>query len=262
MNPAPTPIPDSWRSSPPHLLVVGERAYASALAQVLEAACIRPVEIAAEPAPNEGGGYPKVLGALERMFLVAGTGQTAADLLLWHEAVWDWVCKLSPDGDQHELAVAWLVPPRCGASLGEGILTGLGLCETDAPAAGHALIPIDAPLAEILATVARITPSDLPPFRARLASDQRHGSLRALRRALEAGDGSGIGEAAAKVLEVFAGREYLLDLFSRPPSHPHGKLLRTWLNRLVTGEGTPQNAGTIDGGPLSWLDGPRDTTGT
>jgi len=245
--------PGCWITYPPNVLVVGDGVFASALAQVFGVGILRTSEMLAGPDPNEGGGYPKVLGSLKRVCLVAGIWHTATDLLRWHDAVWDWVCKLSPDGDQHDLAVAWILPPGCGASLGEGILTGLSLCGADAPAEGHAIIPMDAPLAEMLATVARITPSDLPPLRARLAGDQRYGSLRALWRALEAGDGPGIREAASRVSEVFAGREYLLDLFCRQPSHRNGNLLRKWLSKAVTGEVTPYSDDTPAESPKDWL---------
>jgi len=76
---------------PPQSLVVGDGAYSRALAMVLGAAFLTPEQIFPGPAPYESGAFPRVLGALERVFLVAGNGHGAADILRLHEAAWDWV---------------------------------------------------------------------------------------------------------------------------------------------------------------------------
>lgn len=203
-----------------------------------------------------------MLGDLQLVFLVMSANQSAADALRWHNAVWEWVMKLSPNGDQHELAMVFIVLAGDAARTTEALLTGLGLAGTDQAAAGHAIIPMDAPLADILAEVVRIQPMDLPPLRARQAADSRHASLRGLRCALEAGDSMESRAAAIRVIQAFGGHEYLLDLFCRPPSHRNGNLLRGWLNELVTSGVTPQNAHTVDDGPLAWLSIHQSAKGT
>ncbi|MCB1092390.1 MAG: hypothetical protein KDL87_12715, partial [Verrucomicrobiae bacterium] len=80
---------------------MGEGPYTRALAQILDAAILGYKQLLDGPAPNASGTYPRVLGALERVFLVAGTSYSAADLLCLHDAMWNWVEKLSPEGDQH-----------------------------------------------------------------------------------------------------------------------------------------------------------------
>jgi hypothetical protein len=253
MNPAPTPVPDAWRSSPPHLLVLGEGAYARALAQVLAAACIRPDEIAAEPAPNEVGGYTKVLGSLERVILVAGAGDTAADLLRWHEAVWQWIEKLSPEGDQHDVAILFVLADASGSSLADGLALGLGLEKIDPATTGHGIARMSDSLETLCTTLAAIRPMDLPPLRARRAANERHQALEMLKHAASLNEPATLRVAAERVQVAFTGQEYNLDLFCRPPSHRNGNLLRGWLNRIVTGGVTPYDAGESVVGPLEWL---------
>jgi hypothetical protein len=246
-------IPETWFASPPHLLVVGGGAYARALAQVLAAGCLSSDDIASEPEPNEADAYPRVLGALEHVFLVAGTSHSAADVLRMHDGLWRWVEKLSPEGDQHELAILFVLPPTADG-ISKALAAGLGLEQFAPDVPGHGLALMDESLESLLAKSATILPQDLPPLRARQAADVRHEALKALR---QAGPDEALLTAARRVNEVFRGQEYLLDLFCRPPSHRHGNLLRTWLNGVVTGRVTPHDAGSSDGNPSDWLDKTR-----
>ena len=249
MTPATMPVPDSWRTSPPHLLVLGEEVYARALAQILAASCLRPEEIAAEPTPNEGGGYTKVLGSLRKVFLVAGTGQTAADLLRMHDSLWRWVEKLSPDGIQHDLAILFVVQPAA-EGLEKAVAAGLGLLQFDADLPGHGVARMDESLANLLKTATSIRPQDFPPLRARRDADVRYAALKAL---LQADSDDAVASAVRQVNEAFQGNDYLMDLFCRPPSHRNGNLLRKWLSKAVTGEVTPYSDDTPAASPRAWL---------
>jgi hypothetical protein len=241
-------MPNSWLEEPPAILVVGEGAYASALAQILEAAHVESNKLLAGPEPNEAGAYSQVLGALERVFLVAGINNSATDLLRAHDALWDWVEKLSPDADQHELAILFVIPAGTSGNLPAALAVGLGLERFEPSIAGHAVVSMEDPLDHLLQAACSLQPLDLPPVRARQASDLRHATLRALAVAETPHDRH---IAAKKVMEAFQGREYLLDLFCRPPSHRNGNQLRTWLNGIVTGRVTPYNKSAES--PLDWL---------
>jgi hypothetical protein len=256
------PVPYNWLAEPPRSLVVGDGAYAAALAMITGSEFITIDALNEGPEPNERGGYPRVLNAVERVFLVVGGNQSAAEALRCHESLWSWMGKMTLAGDQHELAIVFIVPAGDAARITAALVAGLGLAGVDPVTAGHAFIPMDTPLVELLAATIRIKPMDLPPLRARQAADTAHTALRGLRRALKAGGFFEIREAASRVLAVFDGQDYLLDLFCRPSSHRHGNLLRNWLNELVTSGVTPQNADAADGGPLAWLSGPQDTPGT
>jgi hypothetical protein len=250
MNTAPALLPETWLASPPSNLVVGVGAYASALALILGGEFIRTEQILVGPGPNEVGGFPRVLGGLERVFLVASSSHSAADLLRIHDVVWDWVEKLSPDGDQQELSILFVVPSASCESLAIPLAAGLGLERFEVGTPGHGLIRMDSPLPALFAAVATVPSQDLPPLRAQQAANRRHALLKALIKATE----DEVPAAARRVNEAFVGQEYLLDLFCRPPSHRNGNQLRGWLNAVVTEEVTPYNAARSDGSPSDWLD--------
>jgi len=249
MNPATITVPDAWRTSPPHLLVLGEGAYARALAQVLGAPCLSPDEIASELMANEAGGYSKVLGSLQKVFLVAGTGQAAADLLRMHDSLWGWVEKLSPNGIQHDLAILFVVPPSKDG-LEKALAIGLGMVQFKADLSGHGVARMDESLTRLLKSASAIIPQDLPPLRARRKADVRYAALMAL---LQAASDDAVVSAGHRVNEAFQGDDYLMDLFCRPPSHQNGNLLRKWLSKAVTGEVTPYSDDTPAESPQDWL---------
>lgn len=240
-------IPENWLSSPPESLVLGSGPYASALAFVLEAGLLDCETLEAGPAENDG--YPQVLEKLERILLVVGNGMPAADALRHHRAAWEWVGKLSPAGDQHELAFLFVLPPDASQALEESLAVGLGIPEFDPKSTGHAVWRMSGSLESLLSGLAGTRPLDLPPLRARQAADVARVALRKLQ---QAADSHSMREAARAVLSVFSGREYHLDLFCRPPSHRHGNLLRGWLHTVVTSEVTP---GSLEEGnhPSQWL---------
>jgi hypothetical protein len=241
-------IPATWLEAPPRLLVVGEGPYARALAGILAAASLRPDELMTGPAPSESGGYPRVLGELQLVFMVAGVSQSAANLSRVHDALWHWVEKLSSDGDQHELSILFIIPPSSAESLVKSLAAGLGLeCIGDG-SPGHGWVKRDSPLAGVLEAAASIPPQDLPPLKVRQAADARHAALQDLRQAVTH---EALLNATRRVNEVFRNEEYLLDLFCRPPSHRNGNQLRSWLNGTVTGSVTPYDKSAES--PLDWL---------
>lgn len=253
MNPTTTPIPETWLHSPPHLLVVGEGAYSRSMTQVLAAPFLLPDELAAGPAANESGGYSQVLGSLEKVFFVAETNQTAADLLRLHDALWQWVEKLSPDRYQHELAILFVMPPGSNGIV-NALAAGLAMESFDSDLPGHGVAQMDGSLRGLLTSIGKIVPQDLPPLRARLAADVRRQALSALRTAFSKND---LEAAARRVCEVFAGKEYLMDLFCRPPNHPNGNHLRRWLEMVVTQGVTPEDMAGPNECPTDWLDESR-----
>lgn len=250
------PVPYDWLSAPPRTLVIGDGYYEAALAIVTDAEQIGMELLEKEPAPNEHGGYPRVLGDLQRAFIVAGTNQNASEILRIHDALWNWVEKLSPDGDQHELAIIFMVPPNTAENFGHPLAVGLGLSQIEAETSGHAVIEISTPLEQMCREVARVKPMDLPPIRARQAADVRHSAMHELKTA---DTGEELIDAAKRVSEVFGGQEYHLDLFCRPPSHRNGNQLRVWLNGIVTGAVTPYDTGASSQDILGWLADTKNT---
>jgi hypothetical protein len=218
------------------------------------AAFLTPEQILAGPSPNESGGFPRVLVTLGRAFIIVGNSHGATEVLRMHDAAWDWVAKLSPEGDQHELSVIFVVSPAASESLERAIAAGLGLEGFTTGMPGHGLVRMDAALPELLAAAAAVPLRDLPPLRARQAADRRHTALKALLET--ATEQQQIG-AAQRVNEVFRDQEYLMDLFCRPPNHRNGNLLRSWLSTLVTKGVTPDGEASSDKGPAEWLDPTR-----
>jgi hypothetical protein len=252
MNPSShrNPVPPAWLSAPPTTLVIGHGPYARALGIILGAACLGSEDLLTGPAPNDAGGFPRVLAELERVFIVAGTSDNPSESLRVHTALWEWVMKLSPNGEQHELAIVFILPPNDGCRTVESITIGLGLTGVDPTEAGHAFVLMNASLEAVLTQVGRVRPMDLPPFRSRQAADVRHAALLAM-RSTESGES--LVDAAKRVIEVFRGQEYLLDLFCRPPSHRNGNQLRDWLNAVVTGDVTAYDGPELGGNPVDWL---------
>jgi len=221
---------------PPQILVVGDGVYARALASIRAAGQLTTEQTIGHPAVNAAGNLPLVLADLERAFLISGVGHSAADLLRTHDGLWRWVKTLSPKGDQHELAILFVLPPRT-EGMGKALLAGLGLDRNAAAAQGHGLACMDEPLEALLAKGVAIDPMDLTSIEARKAADLRQAVLRKLGQFNTHED---LAEAVREVVEIFCGDEHLLDLFCRPPSHQNGNQLRSWLNSIVT-QGVTQN---------------------
>jgi hypothetical protein len=243
-------IYEEWLSDPPRTIVVGKRAYASSLAFVLGAPLINASVLFAEPEVSDEGGFPLVLRELERVVFVSDTNETAADLLRWHEAGWRWIEKLSPDGEQHEVSILFVLPNGGDRNLPDALALGLGLEKIDPTTPGHGIARMGDSLGTLCATLAAIHPSDLPPLRARKAGDIRHAALRSLQNA---NTPENLTAAAQSVAECFHGHEYHLDLFCQQPSHRNGNQLRQWLREVVTGGVAPDKLEDIKSNLANWL---------
>lgn len=225
-------IPDEWLSDPPYTLVVGDGAYAAALAVVFGASLIEPETLLTVPEEPDQGGLPLVLTELERVIFVLGARLSTAESLGWHEALWRWVERLSPKGDEHDIAVLFILPDVTCDSLGAALAVGLGLQTIEPATTGHGIARMSDSLHSICTILAAIQPMDLPPLRARKRADERHSALHALRAAETAKE---LRMSAQRVAEAFQRHEYLLDLFCRPPGHPNGNFFREWLHEAVSG---------------------------
>lgn len=238
-----------WMSTPPQALLIGDGAYSGALSLVLGAGSIGPAELLVGLGEPGDTGYPQVLRGLERAIIVAGASQSASDILRCHAALWRWIEKLSPEGDQHEVAILLVLPQSSGDSLAESMAIGLGLEKFD-PELGHGIARMGDSLEFLCQALSAIRPCDLPPLRARQEGNARH---KAIRQLAVAGDQEELTQAARNVAECFAGEEYHLDLFCRPPSHRNGNQLRKWLQEAVTNGVTPDSVESTKSSLAEWI---------
>lgn len=255
-----SPIPNRWRCDPPESLVAGDGPYAVALALVVGAEAIRLEDLRAGPEPNDAGGYPQVFENLTRAFLVVPESMSAAEVLRCHQAVWEWFIKLAPGGDQHELAFVFILPPDASKGLEDALAAGLGIARIVTATTGHAVWRRSGSLLELLDLLASIRPMDLLLLRARRTADIKHAAIAKLLAAAAKADSIAIREAARKVWDAFSGREYLLDVFCRPPSHRNGNLLRSWLKKTVTETATQEGWLEERKQLAAWLE--QDQTGS
>ena len=248
-----SPIPNEWLVNRAETLLSGEGPYAAALATVLGTVPIPLEHLKTGPEANNDGGFPQVLEGLVRAILVVPESMSAADALEYHQAVWAWVGKLAPAGDQHELAFIFILPPDAPKVFDDALAAGFGITKIEPATTGHAVWRCSGSLTELLGLLAAIRPMDLIPIRAHRAADAKHAALAKLRATFVTDNAAAVRAAAREVLAAFSGCEYLLDVFCRPPSHQHGNLLRNWLNAtaadLVTSKewmvGTKQVAGWL-----------------
>lgn len=231
----PSPIPHEWSDTPPESLVAGDGCYTRALAVGLGTVSLPLDCLQIGPAPNDSGAYPRVLENLKRAVLVIPDCMSAAQALHCHAAVWDWVGKLTSDGDQHEIAFLFILPVDASKEYEQALAIGLGVSEVDPLITGHAICRRSVSLSEMLHLMAKVRPMDLLPLRARRAADTKRITLARLRLAVAQDNRSIADSAVREVLNAFSGHTYHLDLFCRPPSHQHGNRLRHWLNAVVTG---------------------------
>jgi hypothetical protein len=159
---------------------------------------------------------------------------TAVAALRCHDAVWRWVGKLAPAGDQHELTFVFILPPEVTQTIECTLAAGLGLTKLEPPNVGHAIWRECGSLGELLDRMTQTPPMDLLPLRARQRADSKYATLAKLRTTAAVGDAVAIREAVREVREAFSSNEYLLDVFCRTPSHRHGNLVRGWLRKVET----------------------------
>jgi hypothetical protein len=179
------------------------------------------------------------LQGLKWVFLVVPEAMPAAEALRCHQEVWEWVEKLSPEREQHDLAFLFILPPGASQSYEGTLAAGLIVSEIDPATSGHAVWRRSGALSDLLALVRRTRPMDVVRLRRRRASDVRHIALAKLKTAATQHDPRQGMEAALGVLAVFRGQEYHLDLFCHTPCHKNANLLREWLNTAVTSTVTP-----------------------
>ena len=103
-------IPIDWLDLNPTSLVLGHGPVTGALAGVFRAAHLSFDDLGQGPIPNSSGGYPRVFEELRRAFIVLGIDVSPAQGLRVHSSLWNWVNKIASAGDQHELAVVFILP--------------------------------------------------------------------------------------------------------------------------------------------------------
>lgn len=246
-------VSEIWLHAPPCSLVIGNDPYAQALAMVLGCGFMPPADLLAGPVEIPGLGFPRVLGGLERVFLVAESGSAPADVLRWHESMWGWIVRLSPVGDQHDLSVVFVLSDAGRGGFAQSLLTGLALTELEPEAHGHGIWRMTDRLLGLVTTIGTVRPLDLAALKARKRADVRHAAVTRLRIALAQPDHVMAREAAVSLAAAFRGEEYNLDLFCRPPEHRHGNSLRQWLADCVTGAVTPEQWSDKRSEVAGWL---------
>jgi len=237
----PIPIPESWKFDPPNTLVAGDGPYAAALAQVLDAQLMDWESLSAGPEAEEAARYSRILNDIDRVFIVGSAARNTAGFLCCHEAIWNWIAKLTSGRTQHDVAIIFVLPETASRDGKEALAIGLGIPTGEFEKSGHGVVRMSDGLAGMLETSSRVAARDRVRFLARRKSDKRHAALARLKEAQSSsGPEAGI-EAARQVLEVFAEYEHHLDLFCSSPSHQNGNRLRTILRHLVTKPVTPMD---------------------
>lgn len=245
-------IPNEWQHSPPTTLVVGDGLCTAALAMIFGTIPLPLTTLLDGPLTDEKGRFHRVFEDLKHAFIVVGEGMSAAAVIQCHQAVWNWVVKISSKKDEHGLGIVFVLPDAANA-YADGIAVGLSLSESDPATTGHALWYRSGSLVELVDVATRTIPVDLVPLRNRLARDVKHAALAQLRDAITGDDSCAVVSAAKNVLAEFSGHEYQLDVFCSPPSHRHGNLLRKWLHAAVTDSVTPEQHSNARHEIATWL---------
>lgn len=230
-------FPDDWLAAPPHSLVVGTTAYTHTITVGLSASCLPAADLLVTELTNADNGIPQVLVDLKRVMVVADSSQSPAEVIRCHEILWQCLEKLSPDRDQHELVILFVMPTADKIYI-DSLLMHWGLSRAEAANFGLGFAKMGDSLESLCKTLAAIRPTDLPPLVARQSRDTRHKSIRSLQSSTTSED---LIPAAKQVFEVFKACEYHLDLFCKPPAHQNGNRLRQILKEIVTESVTPDD---------------------
>lgn len=233
-------LTNGWQYDSTESLVVGDGAYAKALAFVFGTVYIPIETLSDDSVLYEGDSYPLVLENLKRVLFTIPLSMPPADAIRCHRSVWKWVEKLSPLADQHDLVFVFVLPPDAAAGYEGDLALGLGIQDVAPKTVGIAFWRSSGSLRELLDVMEQVQPMDLPPLRARQTGDARHVVLAHLRKAVQGNDSGAVQRLAQEVLIVFSEHEYHLDLFCNQPSHQNGNQLRQWLHRIVTESVTPE----------------------
>jgi hypothetical protein len=237
----PSPVPETWSSDPPKIIVAGAGPYASRLAQSLGVIPIPLQQLEGGPAPKSDGMFDRRLNALEQVYLLIPEEMSAAEALSYHHWIWDWIEKLTTGKDCHSVSFIFIIGSEAPEAFDRAISTSLALAALDPRICGHAIWRRSGDLASLTELAERTSPRDLQALRGRRASDVRRKSLAALAAtAMSTAQARAWFAAAKTVTNAFEGRESDIDLFCVPPCHLHGNLLRDWLHCAAIGPVTPE----------------------
>ena len=235
----PIAFPDEWLGYPPEMLVVGNGPFATALSQVLAAAQIGSDDMIFLPEADNNGKYPRVLNDLQRVFFVVDPAKSAADALMVHDVVWEWVQRLTALKARHQLAIQFIIPRNAEREFREAMCIGLSLTDLDMEIEGYGVCSMEDGLFSLVRLASRIFPKDFIILKNRRNADGRRLALTSFRTAVMQGDDVIIREAAIEVETTFRKKRHYLDLFCNPPRHSNGNSLRSLLEGVVTGSVTP-----------------------
>jgi len=240
---------EGWLDQPPELLVVGESLFAHALGGILGITPVPPRIFQESGNDSRSGTELLVLSRLRLIFVVAGLGDSAGDLVALHRGLWEWVVRFTADQEEHRLRLVFILPPPFDR-LASSLASGLAFPSLEAAGKACSIVAMDLSLADLLTTASTTAMTDFVAVRGRFKADLRRNALRRLADLVSRSDaGSEVAEAirdaAVAVTEVFRNQEYDLDLFCRPPRHRNGNLLRQWLGHAVTGMVTPLDWKTL-----------------
>jgi hypothetical protein len=218
-----------WTLQESESLVVGDGFYARALASALGAFSL------SLGYRQRGALGPTVRSktweGLNRAFLVVPERMSVAETLWHHQSLWHRVQILSPFGDQHDLAVVFIIPGHAPMAFDLALASGLSLSVSELPSNGHAIWRRSGTLRQLLDLTGRIVLKDLLLINARREKDLRRLALRRLMFAVKRDDHAGVRDAARVVLDVFGQSLYILDCYCRHPHHhSYGNLVRRWLH--------------------------------
>lgn len=236
-----------WNDTPLESLVIGDGCFAVVFATCFGAGLLSEKELRDGPESSLDGAFcvPK---NLERIMLVVSDNMVPAEAIQCHAAIWHQIEQSSRAKDQHDLAFVFVLPPSAGTSYEEALAAGLGLPTLDPATTGHAVWNRSGSLSELLKVIDSIQPHDLMWLQACRTADGKRKALAQLRGLPANAQPTAIQAVAKLVLDEFRDKQYLLDVYCRPPSHQNGNELRKWLRAAVTGpvtqdwwEGTRRN---------------------
>lgn len=229
-------LPEDWAKNPPSSLVVGGSPYGFAFAATLGAGFLN---LATAKIESGNRVSLRVLEELRYLFLVLNESDSASNAIQCHRAAWGWIEKLTSAGAEHDIITLFVLPSHDSGHIQSALSTWLCVSAERTSSVGFGFWRRSSGLADLSELIEKIQPKDLLGLRARQARDSRYASVQKLRTAVTSTDSVAAIAAARELCAAFDGKDYLLDMFCRPPSHSHGNLLRNWLKTTVTDSITP-----------------------
>lgn len=252
------PLFSNWLANPPHLLVAGDAPLAAALGQVLGGAVI-PLNALDEQIQEDevaAGVSYHLLEELQTVMVILPLSAGLTDVARWGDQIWKLVERFSSMGDQHDLRWVWVPIVGNSARIEEGLRVVLSLPPDvlDMAGYGYGIWNPKQSLLDLGRVWQSICPADLLTQRARRNRDGRRRALGMLLGALQGYDPDAVVAAAQEVMAQFSKeKEFLLDVFCQPPSHPNGGELRRWLTEVVTCGVTPHRCSSSRSKVEGWL---------